>query len=103
MEDDAQTAILEQANIAVELAKKNVGPATGTVQDLSVLLGLLKPHMPSLIDTRSWSCCDDTRETCGMQGCKRGGASRRTRWRTDQGHTARNWMDSCTLWTTLLR
>ena len=39
---------LEQANSAVEIAKKKVGPATGLASDVAMLLELLKPHMNSL-------------------------------------------------------
>ena len=39
---------LEQANSAVEIAKKKVGPATGLASDVTILLELLKPHMNSL-------------------------------------------------------
>ena len=38
---------MEQANIAVEVAKK-VGPATGLASDMAVLLELLRPHLDSL-------------------------------------------------------
>ena len=39
---------LEQANSAVEIAKKKVGPATGLASDVTMLLGLLKPRKNSL-------------------------------------------------------
>ena len=39
---------LEQANSAVEIAKKKVGPAAGLASDVTMLLGTLKPHMNSL-------------------------------------------------------
>ena len=39
---------LEQANSAVERAKKKVGPAAGLTSDVTMLLELLKPHMNSL-------------------------------------------------------
>ena len=37
-----------QANNAVEIAKKKVGPATGLALDVTMLLELFKPHMNSL-------------------------------------------------------
>ena len=42
------TAELEQANSAVEIAKRKVGPATGLASDVAMLLELLRPHLSSL-------------------------------------------------------
>ena len=39
---------LEQANIAVEVAKKKVGPATGLASDVTMLLELRRMHLDSL-------------------------------------------------------
>ena len=39
---------MEQANSAVEIAKKMVGPATGLASDVAILLELLRPHLNAL-------------------------------------------------------
>ena len=40
-------AELEKANIAVEVAKKKVGPPIGLASDVAMLLELLRPHLDS--------------------------------------------------------
>ena len=68
---------LEQANSAVEIAMKKVGPATGLASDVTMLLELLKPHMNSLsmnaadiiarIEGDVKSCADARDEIQGMR------------------------------------
>ena len=42
------TTEMEQADAAVENAKKKVGPATGMASDVATLLDMLKPHLNTL-------------------------------------------------------
>ena len=42
------TTEMEQADAAVENAKKKVGPATGMASDVATLLDMLKPHLNAL-------------------------------------------------------
>ena len=42
------TKEMEQANAAVENAKRKVGPATGMASDVATLLDMLKPHLSTL-------------------------------------------------------
>ena len=42
------TTEMERADAAVENAKRKVGPATGMVSDVAMLLDMLKPHMNTL-------------------------------------------------------
>ena len=45
---------MEQANIALEVAKKE-GPATGLASDVTMLLELLRPHLDTLFRRTQWA------------------------------------------------